>query len=942
MKPKVFARCAGILFILLTAAGSLLAAPPANDNFANRINLGNTFPTSATGTNVDATEQSGEPLPISGLSSVWWRWTASTAGPVEVNTAGSLDGTDPLDTVLAVYTGTGLTGLVQVAVNDESAAGYNSLVRFTAVAGTTYVIQVLGWEGAEGSVKLNLKAGPPLPLNDAFTSAVTLTTGVALTGTTEGATIQSSEAVPVGIDAADYFGSSWWAWTAPSAGWYRLTVEGAGYSEVASVWTGTAINTLTPVHSNTGGFTGGLSDAAELYFIAAAGTRYPIAIGNSYSNEGAPVALMVSSVAMPPVYNASLTVSSSEADITSASATVNAVFRMVSAQPMTDGYVYISTRHGFFKSIAFGDAQRTSGTSTDGTYTVPVLLPRYLEPGPYRISRIYVHGEGFYQETGELSATPFAAGALRTINVSNAGAVDTAGPILTGVGVTPTTVDVTAGSKTITVTVQISDALAGFVEGTLMLERTVAGGSQSLSQTVFGSAQRTAGTAQKGTYAVELAVPASAFGDYILSINSLQDAAGNFADSTDSTDPAFPGPFTGMVRVNRTAVHVLNSFTLSAAPVDAASGARRVTATFSISTSVGDFSHGDLVFNHTAGGGSFGTYIFPADRTDGNAAAGSYSIILQDLRTLTAGTYLASLNLYGTDGASSFYGAGGLPFPAGAATSLNTGAADTAAPVVSFLSASPNVMSAGSAASFTTQVRITDDIAGVKEVTVYLTGPAGLPSLGAATLISGSAVDGVWQVSKPLPAGLVVGQYALIFSVYDWTNRFTSLTTNPGIPSQSITITEATNGYDTWASTNSLSGTDALATSDPDRDGTGNLMEFAMGMNPQSSPADGAGATAAGLPAASLTGSGAARHLTLGFWVPADLLAGNSLMLTYLAQFSSNGTTWTDVPQTSFAIDDGTALNTTSGLRRFCTVTDPVTYSASQPRFGRMRATVSP
>ena len=98
-----------IVLSSLFLSGSLMAAPPANDNFANRINLGSAFPTSATGTNLEATEQAGEPLPIDGLSSLWWRWTAAAAGQVEINTAGSLDGTDPLDTVLAVYTGTTLT-----------------------------------------------------------------------------------------------------------------------------------------------------------------------------------------------------------------------------------------------------------------------------------------------------------------------------------------------------------------------------------------------------------------------------------------------------------------------------------------------------------------------------------------------------------------------------------------------------------------------------------------------------------------------------------------------------------------------------------------------------------------------------------------------------------------------------------------------------------------
>ena len=66
------------------------------------------------------------------------------------------------------------------------------------------------------------------------------------------------------------------------------------------------------------------------------------------------------------------------------------------------------------------------------------------------------------------------------------------------------------------------------------------------------------------------------------------------------------------------------------------------------------------------------------------------------------------------------------------------------------------------------------------------------------------------------------------------------------------------------------------------------------------------------------------------------------LKLSYLAQFSSNGSTWADVHQAGFSIDAGTSMMTSSGLRRFCTVTDPSTATASQPRFGRIRATLNP
>ena len=52
---------------------------------------------------------------------LWFQWTAPSDGEVELDTIGSLDDTNgtPLNTVLAVFTGTNLTTLNQVAANDD-------------------------------------------------------------------------------------------------------------------------------------------------------------------------------------------------------------------------------------------------------------------------------------------------------------------------------------------------------------------------------------------------------------------------------------------------------------------------------------------------------------------------------------------------------------------------------------------------------------------------------------------------------------------------------------------------------------------------------------------------------------------------------------------------------------------------------------------------------
>lgn len=129
------------------------ATAPANDTFANALVVtGTSF--SVTGTNVNATKQSGEPTVAgnAGGKSVWWNWTAPSSGSVSLKTADS-----GFDTLLGVYTGASVSGLKLVASNDDASSGVlTSAVTFNAVAGTTYRFVVDGYNAASGSISLGL------------------------------------------------------------------------------------------------------------------------------------------------------------------------------------------------------------------------------------------------------------------------------------------------------------------------------------------------------------------------------------------------------------------------------------------------------------------------------------------------------------------------------------------------------------------------------------------------------------------------------------------------------------------------------------------------------------------------------------------------------------------------------------------------------------------
>ena len=140
---------------------------PPNDNFANATQI-----TSATFTGIvdsfDATTESTDPTPSCATGSgnprgktVWWKFTASSAGSASVDTIGSA-----YDTLLAVHSGAP-GALTQVGCNNDITAGTNlaSRVTFNTVAGTTYFFEVSVWDISLAAQSPDLENGGKTVLN---------------------------------------------------------------------------------------------------------------------------------------------------------------------------------------------------------------------------------------------------------------------------------------------------------------------------------------------------------------------------------------------------------------------------------------------------------------------------------------------------------------------------------------------------------------------------------------------------------------------------------------------------------------------------------------------------------------------------------------------------------------------------------------------------------
>lgn len=151
----------------LVLAFLVVLAPAAhaahNDDFADAVAITGASGSEQHNNGAAATLESGEPTttetgPSTIGATVWYSWTAPGSGTANFTTCNWGTGGD---TTLGVYTGPAVNNLATVGANndvaacaDSSAGTATSEVSFTAVAGTTYHIQVGGHNGVNVDFQL--------------------------------------------------------------------------------------------------------------------------------------------------------------------------------------------------------------------------------------------------------------------------------------------------------------------------------------------------------------------------------------------------------------------------------------------------------------------------------------------------------------------------------------------------------------------------------------------------------------------------------------------------------------------------------------------------------------------------------------------------------------------------------------------------------------------
>jgi hypothetical protein len=177
---------------------------PLNDHWSNAVPI--TLPVSSD--NTFATRELNEPIHSgnAGGRSLWWYYQATSNGVITASTT-----TSGIDTVLAVYTGTNLATLNQIAFNDDMGVITNtfSQVSFMASAGTRYYFAVDGVVNASGVVSsgflsLRLFTFAP-PLITLISPSNGLTMLVASPATSTNVNVSATITHPSGINQVQYW-----------------------------------------------------------------------------------------------------------------------------------------------------------------------------------------------------------------------------------------------------------------------------------------------------------------------------------------------------------------------------------------------------------------------------------------------------------------------------------------------------------------------------------------------------------------------------------------------------------------------------------------------------------------------------------------------------------------------------------------------------------------
>ena len=296
--------------------------------------------------------------------------------------------------------------------------------------------------------------------------------------------------------------------------------------------------------------------------------------------------------------------------------------------------------------------------------------------------------------------------------------------------------------------------------------------------------------------------------------------AGSYEVIATVTSEGYSGTATGTMVIGKADPEV--SAWPTAAAITYGDSLTSATLTGGLVNAQGAFSYDAPNTAPNAGTASQGVTFTPTDAANYNTATSTVSVTVNKATPSVTWPISASEITYGAELSTSVLSGGSGTGSFAFTSPSTTPNAGTASQGVTFTPTDAvNYNTATSTVSVTIN-KATPTVNTAPSASAITSGQ----SLSSSSLTGGSAsVGGTFAFTAPSTVPTATGSQAVTFTPTDSANYNTASTT--------AIVTVNTAGFSSWATTNNLSGADALSSADPDNDGLKNGVEYVLGGNPK-------------------------------------------------------------------------------------------------------------
>jgi len=270
--------------------------------------------------------------------------------------------------------------------------------------------------------------------------------------------------------------------------------------------------------------------------------------------------------------------------------------------------------------VWFSSYERTSGSDLDGVYLRKMTLPRYSEPGTWKLDYISIYDKvGNRKRLSQEDS--LALGFPAEFEVASVG--DSEPPEIVSLDFDPKAVDTSASSQEIRATVRLTDDLSGIDQGSTRFY------SPSRSQSIgawFSSYERISGTYLDGVYEHKMTLPRySEPGTWNLDYISIYDKVGNRKRLSfeDAVSLGFPTEFE-VASVGDFQPPSIITFDFDPKAVDTSTMSQEVTITAHLTDDLSGVDQGSVLFYSPSRSQSVGAWLSFNERTSGDEFDGIY------------------------------------------------------------------------------------------------------------------------------------------------------------------------------------------------------------------------------------------------------------------------------------------------------------------------------